>query len=370
MASAPSAQQQQPSAEANNAVCLQVAKLLAPLMKRLSALEKHASSTPPTPPKPAPKPAPNPSPKPSPKPAQVDDNRSRSRTPEDVKQTRERYRHDVLTLTDACWLAPRYGSRLVVQNVYNGKAVDSYSFDKVLLQSFTKAVLRENDVPYNGSELRRMHNFLRARRGYHLRNWRRLGTHANMYCGGTLSVEPARLIEMLQEQSLIEQREQRLEARRLEELNAKKKNKKTNKEAANTDVVQEVAPSMPEKKKDGWLTRSTTTALAVPIPVQKSIHGLSMVTQARLGKKHRKRSKRLKKSKRRKKNKRQKKSKHRKRSQHQKSGTLLQYSLVFFNTPTTINTICFIRPLNHTDTNSKRTSPQKHRTRAQGFSTL
>ena len=245
MASAPSAQQQQPSAEANNAVCLQVAKLLAPLMKRLSALEKHSSSTPPTPPKPAPKS--------SPKPAQVDDNRSRSRTPEDVKQTRERYRHDVLTLTDACWLAPRFGSRLVVQNVYNGKAVDSYSFDKVLLQSFTKAVLREHDVPYNGSELRRMHNFLRARRGYHLRNWRRLGKNANMYCGGTLGVEPSRLIEMLQEQSLIEEREQRKEAQRLEELNAKKKNKKTSKEAANTDVVQEVAPSMPEKKKTAGL---------------------------------------------------------------------------------------------------------------------
>ena len=280
-----SAQQPQQPPEAND-VCRQLSKLLAPLIKRLSALEEHAFSPLPTPTKPAPKPAPNPSPKPSPKPEQVvvvDASPKRSRTPEDVKETRERYRHDVLTLTDACWLAPRYGSRLVVQNRYNGKAVDSYSFDKALLQSFTKAMLSEHDVPYNASELKRMHNFLRARRGYHLRNWRRLGTHANMYCGGTLGIEPARLVEILQQQTELEQREQILQAQRLEELKAKNKNK----EAANTDVVQEVAPSMPaKKKKNGWPTRSTTTAVLVPVPVQMSIHGLSMVTQAHRGKKH------------------------------------------------------------------------------------
>ena len=266
MASAPSAQQppQQPP-EAND-VCRQLSKLLAPLIKRLSALEEHASSPLPTPTKPAPKPAPKPSPKPSPKSERVvvvDASSTRSRTPEDVKETRERYRHDVLTLTDACWLAPRYGSRLVVQNRFHGKAVDSYSFDKALLVSFTKAMLREHDVPYNVKELRRMHNFLRARRGYHLRTWRRVGTHANMYCGGTLGVEPVRLVEILQQQTELEQREKTLEAQRLEELKAKNKNKNKeaantdvvvqaknkNKEAANTDVVQEVAPSMPAKKK-------------------------------------------------------------------------------------------------------------------------
>jgi len=207
-----------------------------------------------------------------------------------------------------------------------------------------------------------------------------------MYCGGTLGIEPARLVEILQQQTELEQREKTLEAQRLEELKAKNKNKNKeaantdvvvqaknkNKEAANTDVVQEVAPSMPAKKKRRLayqIDDDSSTDSSTEVDPRVEYGDASPSRKKAPAKKPAPKKKQAKKKQAKKKQAPKKKPtpKRKPARKNIRYVIIINITLVFFNTPHIL--LNFVSPAHLlTDTNSKRTSPLEHRSRAQGYS--